>query len=409
MASRISSVPPRPLTPGDVVAAHCESLGEWSAAQITDLDQEAQTAGVLELDWSGPEPESVADLGRPAALRLTYAAYTRETPRGKLAHLRTYWLLPRGCEVIGAMPLLIDRLPLAPSYGYGWEIGRRLAYQRRWDTGDHRPWSDPREVTCTGAKLNEMLASPAGPRPDVWHLTATDVQSLDCALLTARYPGLTDLSLFGTTGTFGMLAHASSLNLLASLKRLIIQRLFGMGRGDCLDPDRVPALEVLGLLDIPYDYAAVMRTRWSPQIPGGTLMEITGARKPEWLAENMNNPVREGASGTCPERDPSSVSVGGADSDDNRQMKTDEMRTWAELFPGGRCIVYEGDEPGRFVREIKNEFGFDPSQDRRWGRGLIDGPNNADLHDPLGRPYFFHCPPEYLDAIYASNRWPMGS
>jgi len=90
-------------------------------------------------------------------------------------------------------------------------------------------------------------------------------------------------------------------------------------------------------------------------------------------------------------------------------MKPDEMRTWVDLFPGGRCIVYEGDDPSRFVREIEDEFGFDPSQDRRWGKGLMDGPNNEDLPDPLGRPYFFHCPPEYLDAIYASNRWPVGS
>ena len=70
MATRMPSVPPRPLAPGDVVAAFCEALGEWAAAQVTDLDPRQETAGVLDLDWSGPEPASVSDLGRPAALRL---------------------------------------------------------------------------------------------------------------------------------------------------------------------------------------------------------------------------------------------------------------------------------------------------------------------------------------------------
>lgn len=112
-----------------------------------------------------------------------------------------------------------------------------------------------------------------------------------------------------------------------------------------------------------------MRTRWSPQIQGGTLVEITGARKHEWLAENID-PQRRDASPVRPELDPLLASDGGgAGSDANTQMNTDEIRTWAEIFPGGRCIVYEGDDPGRFVREIKEEFGFDPSQDYRWGKG----------------------------------------
>jgi hypothetical protein len=66
-----------------------------------------------------------------------------------------------------------------------------------------------------------------------------------------------------------------------------------MSQADCLYPDRVPALEILGLHNIPYDYATVMRARWRPQARNGTLVDITGARKAEWLAENMSNPLRE--------------------------------------------------------------------------------------------------------------------
>jgi hypothetical protein len=132
MATRMPSVPPRPLAPGDVVAAFCEALGEWAAAQVTDLDPQQETAGVLDLDWSGPEPASVSDLGRPAALRLTHHSW-----KGSLSHVNYHWLLPRGGEVIGAVPLLLASR--SPSYSSGWPIGRQLAMQRRWDAGDHRP------------------------------------------------------------------------------------------------------------------------------------------------------------------------------------------------------------------------------------------------------------------------------
>jgi hypothetical protein len=283
MATRKPSVPPRPLAPGDIVAAFCESLGEWAAAQVTGLDPGWKTAGVLDLDWSGPEPSSVTDLGQPAALGLTHHKWT-----GVLSHVNYEWLLPRGCKVIGATPLLHARRPA--SYSRGWQIGRQLAMQRRWDAGDQGPWSDPGEVTCNGTELNEALASPAGPRPDIWRLTIRDVMSLDCAQLAARYPGLAVLSV---SGNFGELTNASSLNQLTSLKRLLINGLLGMGQADCLHPDRVPSLELLQLHNIPYDYATAMRARWRPQAPMGTKVDITGVHKAEWLAGNMSNPLRE--------------------------------------------------------------------------------------------------------------------
>ena len=186
------SVPPRPLAPGDVVAAFSEALGERAAAQVTDLDPDWKKAGVLDLDWSGPEPASVADLGLPVALRLTHHRWA-----GSLSHVNYSWLLPRGCKVIGAMPLL--QASRSRSYSGGWDIGRQLAMQRRWDAGDHRPWSHPGNITYTGDELNEALASPAGSRPDIWSLTARDVRSVDCALLAARYPGLAYLSCPGTS------------------------------------------------------------------------------------------------------------------------------------------------------------------------------------------------------------------
>jgi hypothetical protein len=87
-------------------------------------------------------------------------------------------------------------------------------------------------------------------------------------------------------------------------------------------------------------------------------------------------------------------------------------KTWAELFPEGRGICYEGDDPEGFVAEILAEFGFDPSADPAWRSNLLSGGyDGGDVlyEDPFGRSYWFHCPPEHLDAIYTSDRWPMGS
>lgn len=37
------------------------------------------------------------------------------------------------------------------------------------------------------------------------------------------------------------------------------------------------------------------------------------------------------------------------------------MKMWKDLFPDGRTIFYEGDDPTGFVRTVRSEFGFDPS------------------------------------------------
>src|SRR5688572_12470884 len=81
-----------------------------------------------------------------------------------------------------------------------------------------------------------------------------------------------------------------------------------------------------------------------------------------------------------------------------------DMRTLQELFPTGRFVCYEGDNPEAFAREIRAQFGFDPSGDAAWETHGYPG-----FSDPFGRRNWFHCPAEYLDGIYGGNRWPMGS
>ncbi|MGV0050793.1 hypothetical protein ACRU43_16350 [Mycobacterium colombiense] len=76
---------------------------------------------------------------------------------------------------------------------------------------------------------------------------------------------------------------------------------------------------------------------------------------------------------------------------------------WAEVFPNGRHIFYEDDDPETFVEQIKAECGFDPGADPLWG---VFYPATPGCNDEFYS-YQFCCPAEHLDAIY--GRWPMGS
>ena len=77
------------------------------------------------------------------------------------------------------------------------------------------------------------------------------------------------------------------------------------------------------------------------------------------------------------------------------------LPAWSDLFPEGRDIFYEGNDPVRFVRQIQSEFGFSPASDPRGGEH-IDG-------DGLSfTSHSFYCPSEHLDAIYGNNRFPVG-
>lgn len=71
------------------------------------------------------------------------------------------------------------------------------------------------------------------------------------------------------------------------------------------------------------------------------------------------------------------------------------MRKWSELFPRGRIIFYEGDNPKQFAADILARFGFDPSKD------------NPHWNTRCG--FSFDCPAEHLDAIYGTGQYPMGS
>lgn len=70
------------------------------------------------------------------------------------------------------------------------------------------------------------------------------------------------------------------------------------------------------------------------------------------------------------------------------------MKKWSEMFPGGRHIYYEGDNPRGFVKEIKEKFNYDVTA---WNQYWTKKSG-----------YGFHCPGKLLDKIY-NGTYPLGS
>ncbi|MEU6319935.1 hypothetical protein [Streptomyces sp. NPDC047009] len=186
------------------------------------------------------------------------------------------------------MPLLHDKP--ANSWASEWNLGDQLARQRRWDSGVREDPVIAWKAEYTGETVNEFLSQSAAPRSEVTQLTIRDIDSLDCAQLVQRFPGVARLHLHGR---LGLLSAAGELNRLASLQGIRIIDLFGMTREDRLQPQCVAKLESVDLYSIPAEYASAMRNIWRSEIPAGTYVSTLRVRKPEWVEENRSNPLRD--------------------------------------------------------------------------------------------------------------------
>lgn len=274
--------PPRPIAPGDIVVAFSDHLGEWTAAQITSLEPETATAGVLELDWSGPEPSTVEDLGPELSpLSTTPSPPFRAT---NLVHCRLPWVLPRSHKVIGSAPLLHTG-PVV-SQGSMWRLGLDLG-RRRYGVR----WPDPSGwLNCTAANLASILD--CVPDPMVRELTVTAVEELDCARLVTAFPALTYLSLHGN---LGLLGNPAALRRLSRLRRLSLADLHGPTAEHTLRPAELPQLEWLSLDRMPSAYTESTRLAWQEEVRHGVDLRLTRPQDADWFTANRDNPLRDWA------------------------------------------------------------------------------------------------------------------
>ncbi|MFE7508850.1 hypothetical protein [Promicromonospora sp. NPDC057488] len=281
MTQRRPKLPPRPLTPGDVVVTFHHDLGEWTAAQVTRLDSDEGLADVLDLDWSSPtRPDSVMDLGPLRPLVRNAGSWS-----GEHSHSHAPWVLPRSCAVVGNTAPLVSRS--SDTYGLWWRIGDALNWERLAASGRSDWDDDPDQVTIDGPELRV---------PDhvdgmtTRRLMIRDVARVDTAVIADTFPNLRELWFYGELAE---MTNAVALNRLANLRELSITGYFGMTAADVLTVGCTSDLEYIDLHNIPHEYATATRRVWRPEAARGTYLSVSGARKADWVAENKNNPLRE--------------------------------------------------------------------------------------------------------------------
>ena len=140
----------------------------------------------------------------------------------------------------------------------------------------HRILSDPGFIDARMQGLTLMPGPLSGP-------------VVPCERLVYAFPNLTQLTV---RGVMGRLEDAGALNKLRSLISLDLDEVFGMTAEDCLDPTRMTRLDHIELRNVPEGYADAMRRAWKPRTKRGVYLSISGARKPEWVAQNLSNPLR---------------------------------------------------------------------------------------------------------------------
>lgn len=128
-------------------------------------------------------------------------------------------------------------------------------------------------------------------------LLVAKVSELDLAEVVDTFPHVEYLHLFGAPGT---LSGLGSLSELPKLEALWFCDLFGYSPDDFPAPAALPSLTSLSLDSLPADVAAAVRKAYkkAPQVD----LTLSKPRKPEWLAENLDNPLRhwDGREGFAP-------------------------------------------------------------------------------------------------------------
>ncbi|MDH6279771.1 hypothetical protein [Prescottella agglutinans] len=113
------------------------------------------------------------------------------------------------------------------------------------------------------------------------------IENLNVADVAEYFPSIAWLHLFGAPG---LLDNLDGLQALPRLAALWICDLFGYGPDDFPGPEELPSLTSLDLDSVPADVAARVRARYkkAPHVE----LSVRRPRKPEWLAENLENPLR---------------------------------------------------------------------------------------------------------------------
>lgn len=121
-------------------------------------------------------------------------------------------------------------------------------------------------------------------------LHVTGAKELDLELIVRSYPHLKELRLWGKPGN---VVNLQQLEQLTNLTIFSTYDMFGFSGEAFPGPDRLPDLTWLWMTSLPADAAKAIKDKYKKEVPKGLDLSITKPCKPEWLAENLNNPFRD--------------------------------------------------------------------------------------------------------------------
>ena len=123
--------------------------------------------------------------------------------------------------------------------------------------------------------------------PNLWGLHGIQLKDFDLTGLAAVHPHLKELRLWGAPGNLGNFSAVGGFRELTNLSTF---DLFGFGAADIPTPEQMPELRWFWMTSLPETAAKAAKQIWKGK-PGMDL-RITKPRKPEWLAQNLDNPFR---------------------------------------------------------------------------------------------------------------------
>ena len=129
------------------------------------------------------------------------------------------------------------------------------------------------------------------PHPELVNLRGlygARLKVFDLSLLEKIHPHLRELRLWGAPGT---LVNFKTVSKLPELARFSCFDLFGFGADEIPTPEQMPNLSWFWMTSLPEDAAKAIKRLWKgrPEVD----LQITKPRKPEWLAQNLDNPFRD--------------------------------------------------------------------------------------------------------------------
>lgn len=120
-------------------------------------------------------------------------------------------------------------------------------------------------------------------------LYCTGVKEIDFEKLYGDYPELETLRLWGGPG---YIRNFASIKKFRRLKEFSTNDLFGFTAEDIPAPEEMENLVWFWMSSLPDDAAKEVRRLYGKRKTQGLDLRIEKARKPEWLAENLDNPFR---------------------------------------------------------------------------------------------------------------------